>query len=234
MTVQAGLDGDQERLAVLAAIGDELVRGAADLAAGREDAEEQVATAREWEAILHPENHHPVPTEDNGIRFEYRVPDDVAQTLAGSHESLERSMTILRLQSTYTSPTVWDAPVGNLTANLAAARQLTADPPAGPVHPADAIAAVAAAAVAAHAGGRVVVPEEDLRWAADVLVEVAAHPWTEARSIAESRYRMGADRSAAAALPACSCRSSMTSGAACVPWKEPSGASAPVSRTKTG
>jgi hypothetical protein len=202
VTVQAGLDGDHERLAALAAIGDELVRRAADLTAGREDAEKQVAAARRWAAILDPENHHLVPTEDDSIRFEFQAPDDVAQTLAGSHESLERSMTMLRLQSTYTSPTVWDAPVGNLTADLAAARQLAADTPAGPVHPADPIAAVAAAAVAAHARGRAVVPEEDLRWAADVLVEVAAHPWTEAGSIAESRHRIGADRSAAAALPA--------------------------------
>ena len=201
MTVQAALDGDHERLAALAAIGDELVRRAADLAAGREVAEQQVATAKGWAAILHPENHRPVPAGD-GIRVEYRPPGDVAQNLAGSREPLERSMTALRLQSTYTSPTVWDAPTGTLITDLTAARQFADDPPPGPVHPADPIAAVAAAAVVAHARGRAVVPDEDLRWAADVLVEGAAHPWTEAISRETSRHRTGADRSAAAALPA--------------------------------
>ena len=201
MTVQAALDGDHERLAVQAAIGDELVRRAADLAAGRDDTEQQVAIARRWAAILHPENHHPVPSED-GITFVFRSPRDVAQNLAGSQEPLERSMTALRLQSTYTSPTVWDAPTDTLITDLTAARQFAADPPPGPVHPADPIAAVAAAAVAAYASKRAEVPDGDLRWAADVLVEVAAHPWTEATSTTQSRHRMGADRSAAAALPA--------------------------------
>ena len=117
-------------------------------------------------------------------------------------------MTALRLQSTYTSPTVWDAPTDALITDPAAARQFLAGHPSpSAVHPADPIAAVAAAAIAAHARGRAEVPDDHLRWAAGVLVEVAAHPWAEARSTAESRYRMGADRSAAAALPASRTRS---------------------------
>jgi hypothetical protein len=201
LTVQAALDGDDERLAVLAAIGDELVRQAQDLTAGREDAGEQVAIAKRWAATLHPENHHPVQSED-GITFIFRSPDDVAQDLAASQEPLERGATAFRLQLTYTVPTVWDAPTGTLAADLAIARQFAADPPPGPLHPADPIAAVAAAAVTAYAGRRAVVADDDLRWAAEVLVEVAAHPWSEARSTPQSTYRMGADRSAAAALPA--------------------------------
>ena len=110
-------------------------------------------------------------------------------------------MTAWRLQGTYTSPTVWDAPTGTLISDLSIAREFAADPPPGPLHPADPIAAVAAAAVVAHARRRVVVAEEDLRWAAGVLTEVARHPWTEARSTPESRHSTGADRSAAAALP---------------------------------
>jgi hypothetical protein len=201
MTVRAMLAGDQERLAALAAIGDELVRRAADLAVGRDDAEQRVATAKGWAAILHPENHHPVPAED-GIRVEYRPPGDVAKTLAGSQESLERSMTALRLQSTYTNPTVGEAPTETLIADLAAARQLAADPPPGPVHPADPFAAVAAAAIAAHARGRAAVPDEDLQWTASLLIQVASHPWADPVNAEWSRYLVGADRSAAAALPA--------------------------------
>lgn len=201
MTVQAALDGDHERLAILAAIGNELVRHAAHMAVGRDDAEQQVLIARRWAAMLHPENHHPVTSED-GITFVFQSPNDVARDLASSQEPREGSMTALRLQTTYTSPTIWDAPIATLMIDLTAARQFADDPPPGPVHPADPIAAVAAAAVAAQARNRAEVPDDHLRWAAGVLAEVAAHPWAEARSTPESRNRTGADRSAAAALPA--------------------------------
>jgi hypothetical protein len=114
----------------------------------------------------------------------------------------EAGTAALRLQNTYTRSPIWDAPTDTLSADLRAARDLADNPLPGPVHPADPIAAVAAAAVAAHARGRVVVPDEDLRWAADILVEVSSDPWAAGISSEASRYPMGADRSAAAALPA--------------------------------
>jgi hypothetical protein len=135
--------------------------------------------------MLHPENHHPVMSED-GITFVFQSPSDIAQDLASSQEPRERSMTSLRLQTTYTSPTIWDAPTDTLITDLTAARQFADDPLPGPVHPADPIAAVAAAAIAAHARNRAEVPDDHLRWAAGVLAEVAAHPWAEARSARNS------------------------------------------------
>lgn len=197
MTVQAGLDGDDERLATLAAVGDELVRWVQGMVAGREDAGEQVAIAQRWAAMLRPENHHPVQSED-GITFAFRYPDDAGDNLT----TLESEGILLRLQLTYTIPTIWDAPTDTLVADLEAAREFTAASYPGPMHPADPIAAVAAAAIAAHARGRPAVPDEDLRWAAGVLVEAATHPWDGASRTPESKYRMAADRSAAAALPA--------------------------------
>lgn len=59
MTVQAALNGDHERLAVLAAIGEELVRQAAALAAGRDDAEHRVSIASRCAAMLRPKNTRP-------------------------------------------------------------------------------------------------------------------------------------------------------------------------------
>lgn len=203
MTVQAMLDGDQDRLAALAAIGDELIERARDLTGGDSDAGQRTAIAEGWAAILHPENHHPELTEDGGVSFQYQHPGDVAQNLAGRRESLQRSMTALRLQSTYARFPVSAAPTDTLAADLAAARDLADNPPPdGPLHPADPIAAVAAATVVGHAQGRAVVPDDDLRWAADVIIEVATHPWADGISSESSRYPMGADRSAAAALPA--------------------------------
>jgi hypothetical protein len=101
---------------------------------------------------------------EDGITFIFRSPDDVAHDLAVSQEALERGAAAFRLKLTYTVPAVWDAPVGILAADLAIARQFAADPPPGPLHPADPIAAVAAAAVAAHARRRAVVPDDDMRW----------------------------------------------------------------------
>jgi hypothetical protein len=201
MTVRAALDSDQDRLAALAAIGDELVRQAEILTADHGDAAEQIAIARRWAATLRPENYQLVQS-GNGLSFVFSVPGDVEEELASSQESLEHGMTALRLLNTYTSPTAWQAPAGTLIADLAVARQFAADPPPGPLHPADPIAAVAAAAIMSHAAGRAVVGDDDLRWASGVLAEVAAHPWMEARSMPQSRHRTGADRSAAAALPA--------------------------------
>jgi hypothetical protein len=205
MTVQAMLDGDHERLAALAAIGDELVRRAPDLAeglpVGPETSEKFTVIAAMWASKLNPENYHPVQSA-NGVTYVFLHPGAVTQALADSQESTGRGGAALRLQLTYTVPSVWDAPTDTLSADLALARQFAADPPPGPLHPADPIAAVAAAAIAAHARRRAVVSDDDLRWAAEVLVEVAARPWSEARSTPESTYRMGADRSAAAALPA--------------------------------
>ena len=201
MTVQAVQDSDQDRLAILAAIGDELVRHAEALTAGREDAAEQIAIARRWAAMLHPENYDLVQSE-SGLSFAFSSPGDVEEDLASSQEPLERGMTALRLLNTYAGPSVWEAPAGTLIADLDVARQFATDPPPGPLHPADPIAAVAAASIAAHAGRRAVVADDDLRWAGSVLAEVAAHPWMEARSTAQSRHRTGADRSAAAVLPA--------------------------------
>ena len=65
----------------------------------------------------------------------------------------------------------------------------------------DPIAAVAAAAVVAHAQGRAAVPEDDLLWAAEVLIVAATDPHLDAFSYHETIFPMGADRSAAAGLP---------------------------------
>ena len=61
---------------------------------------------------------------------------------------------------------------------------------------------MSSAAVVAHAQGRAAVPDDDLRWAAEVLVEAAMRPQVDEMSFQSSTYQMGADRSAGAALPA--------------------------------
>lgn len=203
MTVQAVLSGDQDRLAALAVIADDLVRQARDLLAGTEDADRQLATVQGWAAIMHPQNHH-ARQADNGVIIEYQHPEDVAENLAPSLESLDRGNTAFRLQATYAIALAEGraAPTDSLPEDLATARDLADRPPQdGPVRIIDPIAAVAAVAIIAHAQGRIEIPAEDLNWSAKILVEVATSPWRHPLDSEYSTYLMGADRSAAAALP---------------------------------
>jgi hypothetical protein len=204
MTVQAVLDGDQDRLAELAAIADELIRRARDLVAGSQDADEEMATVRWWAAILHPENHHPRPVGDSLV-IEYQPPQEVTAGLADGQESLDRGSTAYRLQATYAMALAEGraVPAGALLDDLAAARNLADDPPAdGLARVIEPVAAVAAAAVLTHAEGRITVPGDELAWSTALLIEVATGPWRHPLDAEHSIYPMGADRSAAAALPA--------------------------------
>lgn len=202
MTKQAKLAGDQERLDTLAVVGDELVQRARELLGGSGDTGREMATVEDWAAVLRPENYYARQGDDGGLIIEYKPPEDIAERLASNAESLRRADTALRLQTTYSRSDERPVPIDALTGDLAAARDLAENPPFdGPVHPVDPIAAVAAATVMAHAQGRAGVPDHDLRWSAEVLCEVAARPWADAIS-RQIVFPIGADRSAAAALPA--------------------------------
>ncbi len=204
MTVQAVLDGDQDRLDALAAIAGELVRRARDLVAGSQDAGQEMATVHGWAAILHPENHHPRPA-GNGLVIEYQHPEEGAANRAASQESLDRGRTAYRLQATYAMALAEGRtmPADSLLEDLAAARDLAGNPPPdGPARVIEPVAAVAAAAVITHAQGQITVPADELSWSAALLIEVAAGPWRHPLDAEHSIYPMGADRSAAAALPA--------------------------------
>ena len=204
MTVQAVLDGDQDRLDVLASIADDLVDHARSLVAGSDDADRELATVQGWAAILHPENHHPRQADDSVI-IEYQHPEDVAENLAPVLESLNRGSTAFRLQAAYAIALAEGRalPTESLPRDLAAARDLPDNPPPeGPVWIIDPVAAVAAAAVIAHARGEIEIPAEDLNWSAGILVDVATSKWRHPLDSEYSIYPMGADRSAAAALAA--------------------------------
>lgn len=200
LTLRAMLAGDQRRLAALGAVGDELVRRARELVADSDDPDNTV-TVEGWAATLRPENYHAHRSDGGGVTVQYEHPEEVAVRLAPGLASLARGNDALRLQMTYAMKN-GDVPVETLVADLVLARELAEDPPMdGPLHPADPIAAVAAAAVVAHAQGRASVPDDDLHWAAEVLVEVASRPWVDDMSSGSTIYPMGADRSAAAGLP---------------------------------
>jgi hypothetical protein len=131
------------------------------------------------------------------------IPDDIAAGLTRTHEELARGNMALRLHQTYARSEDRVAPVDTLVEDLLLARDLAEHPAVrGPVHPADPVAAVAAAAIIAHAQGRAQLPDEDLRWAANVLIDVTTRPRADELSRSVTIDPDGADRSAAVALPA--------------------------------
>ncbi len=202
LTVRAMLASDQYRLAALAATADQLVRRARELVED-DDEGNDVLTVEGWASALRPENYQAYQADDGRLIIQPEPPEEITAGLAPSLALLARGNQAVRLQATYARSDNRVAPVDTLIEDLALARELADDPPvSGVLHPEDPIAAVAAAAVVAHAHGRVRVPDEDLRWAVEVLVEVATHPRVDAMSYASTMYRWAADRSAAASLPA--------------------------------
>lgn len=201
LTLRAMLARDNDRLTALAAVADELLDNART-ATGADDAEE-LAAVMGWASTLRPEHYQAHRAGDGGVIIQYEPPAEVTSALAPSSESFARSNEAVRLQVAYSESEDRVAPIETLLADLRVARRIAEDPPIhGPLHPMDPVAAVAAAAIVAHADGRASVPEEDLRWSADILIEAATNPVIDTFSIDESVFPTGADRSAAVALPA--------------------------------
>lgn len=202
MTMRAMLAGDQRRLAALAATADQLVLRARELVED-DDESNDVLTIEGWASTLRPENYEAHQTDDGRLMIQHEPPEEVASGLAPSLDSLARGSEAMRLQTTYARSEDRVAPVDTLIEDLALARGLADDPPvSGVLHSEDPIAAIAAAALVAHAQGRACIPDEDLLWAAEVLIEAATHPRVDEMSYESTMYRWAADRSAAASLPA--------------------------------
>lgn len=202
MTMKAILAKDEARLETLRQVADELLRNARKATLDEASSPEEVATIQGWAALFRRENYRLYQDDHGRLVMEYTHPEDVAAALAASRKSLERDGEASRLLVTYACTEDRVAPVATLLADLAVARDLLAHPAdEAPNHPVDAAASVAAAGIVAHARGDASVPGEDLRWAAEVLVQAALQPRVTPRCLEASRYPMGADRSAAAALP---------------------------------
>ncbi|GGR47998.1 hypothetical protein GCM10010251_76320 [Streptomyces aurantiogriseus] len=201
LTQRAMVAGDQARLDALANVADRLV-ATAQAEAG-EDSDGQLTRARGWASLLRPENH-PAYRTDNMVVLQYTPPAEVAEGFAPFAAQVAAGSEALRLQHTYGDhdhqPEEWQT--GALPADIALARKLAADPPSfGTLHPQDAPAAVAAFAVISHARGLAVIPDEDLRWAADMLLAAPATAPPGNGDDEDWLYPMAAAGSVARALP---------------------------------
>ncbi|MEV3952254.1 hypothetical protein AB0K57_32255 [Streptomyces halstedii] len=201
LTQRAMVAGDQARLDALAEVADRLVTNAQ--AEDGEDSDGQLTKIQGWASLLRSENHPAYRTNDMVV-LQYTPPAEVAEGLAPVAAQVAAGGEALRLQHTYgdhdSRPEEWQADA--LLADLALARKVAADPPSfGTLHPQDAPAAVAAAAVISHARGLAVVPDDDLRWAADMLLATPRAAPPGSRDDDNWVYPMAAPGSAARAIP---------------------------------
>ncbi|MFE9813230.1 ATP-binding protein [Streptomyces sp. NPDC005548] len=203
LTQAAMIAGDQQRLDALADVADQLLANArAELG---EDPDGQLTRVQGWASLLRSENHLAHRTARDEVVLQYEPPSDLTDSFAPRAAQVAAGSEALRLQHTYgdhdIQPEEW--PADSLLADLELARKIAADPPSpfGPLHPQDAPAAVAAAAVISHARGLAVVPDADLRWAADTLLATPTTAPVDSGDETWMVYPMAASGSAARALP---------------------------------
>jgi len=172
--------------------------------AAEAEADQYIALVRSWAAEFQIASYE-ASAVDEGVVIQFERPAEIEKTLAPRTEQLEAVAVLYRLQSDYAlkneTPEQW--PVSALDDDLAIARAIeeSEDPLEGFLWPENPVVAVAAAAVRAHALGAAELTQDDLAWAAEMVLLGAEHPLVDASSVSSSLYYMGADRAAAIAVP---------------------------------
>lgn len=186
------------------------LRGIAErlLAAGASNPSAPPPELRMWASYFDADNYTPVEG-DSRAGFVYEEPTEVTEALRAQRENIERTTEVYRLQHRYRLTLEPPFHTGNpsvdhdaIAADLAMARALAASPPSTSQDLVDStVAATAGAAVRAVAAGGSV-EQEDLLWAMGQVMGALQPQPPDLFAHEGSLYAMGADRSAAAALPA--------------------------------
>ena len=205
MVVNARLTNDDERLAQLQSVGNQLIETArAELADAGNGNDDYLAVIESWAEEFRIENYRAVQNGDQ-IVIQFERPERIEKVLAPRNAELETTNALYGLQNRYgrynDDPERW--PVESLEEDLATARRLDEDDqvPKGMLWPENGLVAVAAAAVRAHATGLATLDTPSLTWAADAVIWAAENPRTDGMSYSGSWFSMGADRAAAASAP---------------------------------
>ena len=167
--------------------------------------EHQIVRVRAWASSLDRDTYrlHEAP---DGMYVQSTPPDDIAQALEPANEELQRAQEATRLLVRYFVSKKEDVQVigpDELVVDIAAARKLFENPPSHVAHdPWDACASVTAAALEAHFLNGVDLPVDALSFAADILFRIGERePGPRQYEFEDTFFGMGADRSAARALP---------------------------------
>jgi hypothetical protein len=191
-----------------------------DAADGRDDQDATAPTTdtavdtallrvRRWASMLDADRYR-LTTVPEGTAWTWSAPADIDAAMADTQRDLARTNEAYRLLNTYGLRFVPPAdeqpastpPESQLVADLAIARDLADDPPAGgPSDTTQAATAVAACAVKAASADPQALTADDLEWAAVTVVTAALHPPVSQWSFDGSLFARGSDRAAATAVP---------------------------------
>ena len=203
LVVNARLRGDETRLAQLKSLGERLVANAKASAGDRPVDPEYLAMIESWAAEFDFENYS-ASKADDGLIIQFERPPELEKVLAPSAHQLQLTNTLYALQSRYAfhndKPQEW--PLDTLSEDIKSARTIIeGESPQQFMSPENPVASVAAAAVRAHALGLSKLEDEDVRWAADVIMHAAENPLIDGMSFEGTMFSMGADRAAAVSVP---------------------------------
>jgi DNA-binding transcriptional ArsR family regulator len=168
--------------------------------------EEHLVTVRAWASGLDRATYDAHTTEE-GVYIQSSPPDDIAEALKRGNEDVQRAQEATRLIVRYyvrpKNGTAETVDAEELAADLTVAQELLENPPAlNAGDHWDTPTAVAAAALEAHLTAGVVLPEEALHFAVDVVIRVGEDEATPRQfEYEETYFEQGADRSAARVLP---------------------------------
>ena len=210
---------DDPRAAELRALGEALVANARrdiratrqnDPAEADDDAsdfiEQQLAQVRAWASNLDRDKYQAHQAAD-GVYIQATPPEDVVQTLRPGNEELKRGSEATRLVVRYfinhKKESAEAIRPDELTADVATARNLLANPPSLSANdPWDASALVAAAVLEAHLTEDTPIPYDEVLFSIDTVLRIGEGAvWPRKYEFALTYFQRGADRSAARALP---------------------------------
>lgn len=206
MVVNAQIAGDEQRLSQLRALGERLVASARAARTHNEGTDDDyLAMVEGWAAEFRIDNYR-ASTSGDQVLIQFERPEHLELVLGPRNAELETTNRLYGLQNRYgrfnDEPDQW--PLESLQDDLATARLLAeaSAPPEGLPWPENALVSVAAAAVRAHGLGLMAISDPDLPWAVEAVLWAAENPRIDEMSYHESTFPMGADRAAAAAVPA--------------------------------
>ncbi|MCY4392676.1 MAG: hypothetical protein OXE43_11590 [Chloroflexi bacterium] len=206
---RAATNGDEDRVAALRECGRTLMWHARAAVPGldedddtRDHEVDELITVAGWAATLDASNYKRREVADGSFVFEYELPGDLAGVVQPRVADLTRISEAYRLLAAYTEVEDRNVTSETIHDDLALARTLAEEALEHGPDPIATAAAVASSALVAYQCKRVTLDESELRWSADTLTACAMSPEVGSFASEQTMDPMGADRSAAAALPA--------------------------------
>ncbi|MCY3958706.1 MAG: hypothetical protein OXG65_10475 [Chloroflexi bacterium] len=206
---EANLEDNEERISALRECGQELMRRARSSIPGldpddttRDHEIEGLITVANWATAFDRDNFRYHEMSDGQVAIRIEAPPGLRTARQHMDAKTVQAAKYWHLLNAYACAEDRRSASSTIRDDLSLAQNLVEDPPPDVEDYREGPAAVAASAVLAHADGTITLSTDELRWSAELLMSCAVSPRIGDYDFEDSLYLMGADRSAAAALPA--------------------------------